>query len=189
MICGSTTGLRAIEKEDIRQMLEWRNFPQLRKYFREYRELNSINQKNWFENIVQKDRNIIMFSIVDLNSHTLIGTCGLCYIDWIQRNADFSLYIGADNIYIDEKFAPDAGTILIKYGFDELNLHRIYAEVFDFDTPKQKLMDILGFKHEGTLRETHWSDGKWNDSLVYGTLKSDKNHNNRYTHSPQLNDN
>jgi RimJ/RimL family protein N-acetyltransferase len=177
MIRGSFTGLRAIEKEDIRQMLEWRNLPQLRKYFREYRELNYINQESWFENIVQKDRNTIMFSIVDLNSDALIGACGLCYINWIQRNADFSLYIGAGNIYIDEKFAPDAGTVLIKYGFDELNLHRIYAEVFDFDSPKQKLMDLLGFKLEGTLRETYWSDGKWNNSLVYGTLNPDKTRN------------
>jgi len=173
MISGSVTGLRAIEKEDIFQLLEWRNLPGLRKYFREYRELNYMNQERWFENIVQKDRNTLMFSIVDRNSNALIGACGLCYIDWIQRNADFSLYIGAGNVYIDEKFAPDSGKILIRYGFDELNLHRIYAEVFEFDTPKQKLMDILGFKLEGTLRQTHWSEGKWNDSLVYGILKSD----------------
>lgn len=173
MINGSFTGLRAIEKEDIFQLLEWRNLPGLRKYFREYRELNYMNQESWFENIVQNDKNTLMFSIVDRNSDALIGACGLCYIDWLQRNADFSLYIGAGNVYIDEKFAPDAGKVLIRYGFDELNLHRIYAEVFEFDTPKQKLMDNLGFKLEGTLRETHWSEGKWNDSLVYGILKSD----------------
>lgn len=171
MIIGSTIGLRAIEKEDIGQLLEWRNLPQLRKYFREYRELNFANQEKWFENIIQKDRNTIMFSLVDLNSNVLIGACGLCYIDWIHKSADFSLYIGAGSQYIDEKFAPDAGTILIKYGFNEINLHRIYAEVFDFDTPKQKLMDLLGFKLEGTLRESHWSNGRWNDSLLYGILR------------------
>jgi len=173
MISGIITGLRAIEKKDIQQMLEWRNSPHLRKYFREYRELNSINQEKWFENIVLNDKNTLMFSIINLNNDELIGACGLCYINWIQRNADLSLYIGSGTIYIDEKFAPDAGKTLIRYGFDELNLHRIYAEVFDFDISKQKLMDNLGLKLEGTLRETHWYNGKWNDSLLYGILGSD----------------
>ena len=173
MISGKYIGLRAIEKEDLPMMLHWRNSPQFRRYFREYRELNIMNQESWFENVVQKDRNTIMFSIVDLKKGSLIGACGLCYIDWINRNADFSLYIGASEAYIDKKFAPDAGKILLKYGFNELNLHRVYAEVFDFDKPKHVLMKQLGFQLEGTHRETHWSDGTWNDSLIYGIIKND----------------
>lgn len=171
MISGKYVGLRAIEKEDLTLMLHWRNRPQFRQYFREYRELNFMNQELWFDNIVRKDRNIIMFSIVDLKSGNLLGACGLCYINWINRNADFSLYIGDSDAYIDKKFAPDAGKVLLNYGFNELNLHRVYAEVFDFDKPKQALMKHLGFRLEGTHRETHWSNGRWNDSLMYGILK------------------
>jgi RimJ/RimL family protein N-acetyltransferase len=173
MISGKYVGLRAIEKDDLQQMLHWRNLPQFRQYFREYRELNFMNQEYWFENIVQKDRNTIMFSIVDLKNGNLLGSCGLCYINWINRNADFSLYIGASDAYIDKKFAPDAGKVLLKYGFNELNLHRVYAEVFDFDTQKQALMKRLGFRLEGEHRETHWSEGRWNNLLMYGVLKND----------------
>ena len=108
MISGKYAGLRAIEKDDLPMMLHWRNRPQFRQYFREYRELNFMNQEHWFENIVLKNRNLIMFSIVDIKKGDLLGACGLCYINWINRNADFSLYIGVSDVYIDKKFASDA---------------------------------------------------------------------------------
>jgi hypothetical protein len=173
MLSGKYIGIKAIEREDLGQMLHWRNNPQFRQFFREYRELNLKNQEYWFENIVQKDQNMIMFSIVDLKNDNLLGACGFCYINWVNRNAEFSLYIGDSNVYIDQKFAPDAGNVLIKYGFNELNLHRIYAEAFDFDKLKQGLLKSLKFQLEGRHRETQWSNGQWYDSLVFGLLKRD----------------
>jgi len=55
MIKGQHTALRAIEREDLLHLLSWRNEPDLRKYFREYRELNYQQQMNWFESKVNND--------------------------------------------------------------------------------------------------------------------------------------
>ena len=74
-----------------------------------------------------------------------MGACGLCYIDWINRNADFSIYIGKDDLYIDEKYAIDAAQLMMKYGFEELNLHRLWAEIYNFDELKKIMFDKLGF--------------------------------------------
>ena len=49
MLIGKYTGLRALEISDLEKLLEWRNQPEYRRFFREYRELNSENQKRWFE--------------------------------------------------------------------------------------------------------------------------------------------
>lgn len=171
MIKGHKTYLRAIEEGDLKQLLEWRNKPQLRKFFREYRELSWDQQIWWYENIVLKDDKVRMFSILDENKK-LLGACGLCYINWVDRNADFSIYLGASDIYIDDDLAVDAAKSLIKYGFEELNLHRLWAEIYDFDKPKSKMFDTLGFKLDGRHRETHWTDGKWCDSLFFSLLES-----------------
>lgn len=171
MLTGKTVGLRAIEQEDLSLLMIWRNQPEYRKYFREYRELSSLHQENWFENKVMKDSNTEMFSIIDLVSDELIGACGLCYIDWINRNADFSIYIGKDHLYIDEVYAIDAARVMIKYGFEELNLHRLWAEIYDFDVKKQRMFETLGFSFEGRHKEQHWTEGKWCDSLYYGYVK------------------
>ncbi len=91
MLKGNLVGLRAIEKTDLTQLLQWRNIPEFRRFFREYRELSNENQLLWFEKYVMDDPNTIMFAIVELATEKLIGACGLCYIDWVNRNAAFSI--------------------------------------------------------------------------------------------------
>lgn len=173
MLKGKYVGLRAIEESDLSQLLLWRNHPNYRRYFREYRELSQTNQRNWFDSKVLNDKSTEMFSIVDVNTGELLGACGLCYIDWINRNADFSIYIGKDDLYIDEKYAIEAAQIMMKYGFEELNLHRLWSEIYSFDEAKKVMFDRLGFKLEGVHKETHWTEGKWCDSLFYGYVMHD----------------
>ena len=62
MLKGQYVGLRAIERGDLPQLLTWRNQPEYRRYFREYRELSSVNQAEWFESRVVHDRNTVMFA-------------------------------------------------------------------------------------------------------------------------------
>ena len=173
MLKGKYVGLRAIEESDLSQLLLWRNQPNYRRFFREYRELSQTNQRNWFDSKVLNDKSTEMFSIVDINTGELLGACGLCYIDWINRNADFSIYIGKDDLYIDERYAIEAAQIMMKYGFEELNLHRLWSEIYSFDEAKKVMFDRLGFKLEGVHKETHWTEGRWCDSLFYGYVMHD----------------
>ncbi|WP_134683509.1 GNAT family N-acetyltransferase [Brevibacillus migulae] len=170
MLKGEYTGLRAIERYDLASLLKWRNNPDFRLFFREYRELSCENQNEWFEKKVVDDMRTKMFAIVDIQSDELIGACGLCYIDWINRSADFSIYIGKDDLYIDECYAVDAAKVLEKYGFEELNLHRLWAEVYSIDSKKIDFFRTLRFTLEGTFKETHWTQGKWVDSLFFAKL-------------------
>ncbi|AVK98341.1 GNAT family N-acetyltransferase [Lysinibacillus sphaericus] len=170
MLKGNLVGLRAIEKTDLTQLLQWRNNPEFRRFFREYRELNSENQLLWFEKYVINDPNTIMFAIVELATEKLIGACGLCYIDWVNRNADFSIYIGKNNLYIDASFAIEAAQLMEKYGFEELNLHRLWAEIYSIDEAKIKFFKELEFTQEGRFKDTHWTEGKWVDSVYYGKI-------------------
>ena len=66
-----------------------------------------------------------------------MGACGLCYIDWINRSADFSIYIGYKDLYIDDIYAIEAGVLLKDYGLNILNLHRLWAEIYSIDNKKK----------------------------------------------------
>jgi RimJ/RimL family protein N-acetyltransferase len=114
-----------------------------------------------------------MFSIIDNIKHILIGACGLCYIDWLRRSADLSIYIGYKDAYLND-LAKESAMILIKYGFNELGLHRIWAEVYSHDLKKQNFFESLGFTLDGKFRESHWSEERWLDSLYYSLLSTDK---------------
>ncbi|MGF1464191.1 MAG: GNAT family N-acetyltransferase [Maricaulaceae bacterium] len=170
MLKARRTGLRAIEPTDLEPLRAWRNDPDLRQYFREYREISPDSQKRWYDTVVLGDDRTRMFAIVELTSGRLLGACGLCWIDWLRRSADFSIYIGADGLYIDEVFATEAARLLLRYGFDELGLHRVWAEIYAIDAPKREFLPSLGFQLEGRLREAHFTNGQWVDSLFYGLL-------------------
>jgi len=168
--------LRAIETEDLPALKNWRNDKELRKHFREYRELNNENQLRWFEKKVVQDNSTIMFAICDKDNR-LIGACGLCYINWIQRSADLSLYVGLDGLYIDEEgFAEDATKALMKYAFHELGLVKIWTEIYEYDIKKKSLLSKLGFSVDGLLRKQHFYDGTWWNSILLSIIDEDYNH-------------
>tara|TARA_R110002033_G_scaffold139077_1_gene178248 strand:+ start:4129 stop:4665 length:537 start_codon:yes stop_codon:yes gene_type:complete len=175
MIKGKKVGLRALEREDLKYLRDWRNKEDFRRNFREVRELSLTDQEKWFESIQNTKHINFMFTIVDLETNEPIGAAGLLYINWINRSADFSFYIGKDDIYIDDKDASlEAVNLLIKYGFNNLNLNKIWMELYEFDTKK---IDIFtkkfNFKQDGLLRENCFEDGKYWDSYLISLLSKD----------------
>ncbi len=174
MIKGEKVYLVSIEREDLPFLRVWRNRTDYRKYFREYKEISSDMQNSWFENNVLKDPSTIMFSIKDIKTNELLGCCGLCYINWVHRNADLSLYIGWNNEYIDQKgFAEESCKLLFNYGFKELGLQKIWTEIYEFDNKKYELYHKMGFHDDGILRNQYFYDGKWWNSYIMSLLATE----------------
>lgn len=172
MIKGDLVGLRAVEKEDLALLRDWRNIPEFRRNFREVRELNLTNQEKWFERSCVNNLNDFMFVIVRLSNNKPIGACGLLYINWIIRSADFSFYIGDNQSYIDsEGYAKDAANLLINYGFNNLNLHKIWMELYEFDKLKLDFFqNEFNFQVDGKLRDNCFEDGKYWDSYIISKI-------------------
>lgn len=170
VLTGRSTRLRAIAREDLPQLLAWRNDPDLRRHFREYRELTTESQDRWFNEIVIADSRTEMFAIEDADGR-LIGCGGLCYIDWVNGTADLSIYVGIDGLYIDGVLAPDAAMLLLTFAFETLDLARIWTEIYEYDGRKRAMLEGLGFLLEGVHREHHVEDGKRHDSLFFGLLR------------------
>lgn len=167
MLKGKKIYLDTVEPDDLEQLRKWRNLPNFRKYFREYQEINSDMQKKWYDAKVVNDNSTLMFAIRDNKTQELLGCCGLCYINWVHRNSDLSLYIGKDDSYIDDEgIAEEACQLLFDYGFKELNLKKIWTELYEFDNKKIELYQKLGMTIDGTWRDQYFYDGKWWDSKL-----------------------
>lgn len=174
MLKGNLVYLCALERTDLPYFMEWRNRPEFRKHFREYREINSDMQNSWYEKKVLGDPGTIMFAIRSVKDDELLGCCGLCYINWVHRNSDLSLYIGKDYAYIDELgYARESCELLFDYGFMELGLEKIWSELYEFDEKKITLYQELGMQIDGTLRNQYYYDGKWWDSKLLSILSGE----------------
>ena len=174
MIKGNIVGLRAVERSDLSLLRDWRNITTFRRNFREIRELSMANQEAWYAK-VSTNPNDFMFIIEKLDDQTPIGACGLLYTNWIIRSADFSFYIGHEQSYIDnEGLAEESAKLLIEYGFNNLNLHKIWMELYEFDHKKIKFFtEKFNFNQDGMLRDNCFEDGKYWNSVILSLLQNE----------------
>jgi hypothetical protein len=171
MLKGKKVTLHLPEEKHLKKMLEWRNDPNLRQFFREYRELSYEHQVKWWKDKALSDDSWQYFVMKPNGEDKIIGVIGLVYIHPIYKTAEFAISIGDEN-YRNGGFGSDALRTIIKYGFEELNLNRIWCEVYS----NNKAIDVyrhIGFKDEGLLRQTVYKNGQYHDSYILGMLKDE----------------
>ena len=115
----------------------------------------------WFEGL-SGDQSRIMFAVME--GVTIAGVCGLTGIDYINRRAEFSLYI--DPSRHRTGLGSAALKSLVSFGFNTLGLNLIWGESFD-GNPAIKMFERVGFEREGTRREFYFRDGKFIDAHLF----------------------
>lgn len=171
MIKGNKVYFTAINRGSLKQLMEWRNSPELRKYFREYREISDAMQEAWYNTRVLNNDKQIDFEIHDIESGKLIGHCALCYISWINRTAELAIYIG-DHNFRNGGYGKDTLKLLMDYAFKTANLNRVWCEVFS-NNEAINVYRKIGFKDEGKLRQHHYENGEYIDCYMLGLLKDE----------------
>jgi RimJ/RimL family protein N-acetyltransferase len=103
---------------------------------------------------------------------TIIGVAG--FDDIIKENQVATLFIGLGSENERGKgYGTETMRLLLKYGFENLNFHRIQLNVLEFNDKAIALYEKCGFKKEGIFREFVLRDGKRYNLLLYGLLKSE----------------
>ena len=173
MLKTERTVLVALEEENIPTIKEWRSMESAHKSTREYRLLNTVSQKNQFRDMhLARQFTRIMFGISNKNKK-LLGIAGLTSIDWKNRNSEISLYMPKRR-WQSSKEAEDAIRMLEEYGFEELNLHRLYAEIEDLKE-NASLFTKTEFINEGRMKQRIKKGGQWQDTLIYSKLAEEYN--------------
>jgi [ribosomal protein S5]-alanine N-acetyltransferase len=107
------------------------------------------------------------FAVVLRERGELCGACGLI-INSRDANAELGYWIGVP--YWCQGYATEAAREVMRYGFEELGLHRIYAAHFRSNPASGRVLQKIGMSYEGTLREHHRKWGEYEDRVEYGLL-------------------
>tara|TARA_A100001391_G_C4963794_1_gene250721 strand:+ start:166 stop:696 length:531 start_codon:yes stop_codon:yes gene_type:complete len=161
-----------IELEDIETIRKWRNNQNIQKYLREYRLFSKYQKKEWYSSMI-KDNKFEMFLIKDNNRKESVGVCGVTYIDWVNRHADIHLYIGTEEVWIDNFYCPTALKLTLEYAFNTLNLNKVWAEIYEIDSKKLNFFKNKGFKVDACLRQHYYYKGKYYDSHILSLLRGE----------------
>jgi len=113
--------------------------------------------------------NVRLFGIFLPDATIPIGEAAFQGIDWKNRSALYSILIG-DPEFRGRGLGTEATMLMVSYGFDDLNLHRIEALVLAGNGAAIRCLHKVGFVQEGIKREAIWKDGKWHDVILFGKL-------------------
>lgn len=69
--------------------------------------------------------------------------------------------------------ASEATAALVKFGFDELRAHRLWAHVFVGNTASERVLRKLGFRYEGCALQAFFVREKWFDLQTFAMLRSE----------------
>jgi RimJ/RimL family protein N-acetyltransferase len=102
----------------------------------------------------------------------LIGVVTLTVTNWELGQAELGYRLGP--AWWGQGYASQAAQALVAFGFSSIGFHRIYALCHPENIGSQRVMEKIGMRYEGHLREDFRNrDGTWRDSLLYAILEQD----------------
>jgi len=169
-IVGATIRLRPLEKRDIELKVKWYNDPEVNKTLILNEKLALDKSLEWFDKAVCNDSRRDF--IIETKDGEPVGLIGLLGIDRRHGTAECFCVIGEKKFW-GKGIGTEAHSLLIQWAFDELNLHKIWAVVYTNNAAVLKIIEKLGFKVEGTLREEKYIGGKRIDLFRIGLLRNE----------------
>lgn len=160
-----TIRLRPLSESDKSQAFLWRNDPSIYKWCRQAEPISLDHHREYWAR-VEKDPHTRMYGVVA--DDVLVGVCGLTSIDWINRRAEFSLYIGPE--HQGKGLGKLALETLCRHGFDVLNLNLIWGEAFE-GNPALDTFQKVGFIEEGRRRQFYYREGNYVDAILFSLTR------------------
>lgn len=114
---------------------------------------------------------LVRLGMIRKDDNVFLGSCILFHFDEGCRRAEIGYDM--DAAYWGQGYMQEALTALLDYGFDQLNLNRVEADIHPDNEGSAKILERLSFIREGYLRERWIIEGQVSDSALYGLLRKD----------------
>lgn len=178
-LMGETCTLRTFHEGDAKQLARlmarnkyfWSTFEPLHHdYF--------YTEEAQYQKIVESLQMMAMrreftFGVFTPDGKQLIGHISLYAIKRLPYSSAFIGY-ALDEHYTGRGIATEAVKLVLKFAFETLNLHRIEAFIAPENAKSIRVVEKVGFKREGLMRELLYINGKWVDHYMYALLEHER---------------
>jgi len=164
--------LRKLRLEDAKDIFEYASDPETTKYvtWETHKSIeDSINFiKSSLANYNKKE--VIDWGIVYKENNKLIGTCGY-FLRALEQHSRAEIGYVIGKKYWGRGIATEAVKEVIRFGFEKMNLNRIQAMCIPDNIGSYRVMEKVGMKYEGVIREYMYIKGKFQDLKLYSILR------------------
>ena len=173
MYSGTLVRLRAYRKDDIPLAQELFNDSEMKTNLAPgipY-PFTLEDEEKWFAtNSASHD--IYSFAVETLENGIFLGGCGVNAIDWKNSRVTIGIAI-VNKEYLGKGYGTDALRVLIRFIFNEMNIHKINLYVYAFNERAIKSYKKCGFVVEGTKRQEIFKNGTYHDEIHMGLLREE----------------
>jgi RimJ/RimL family protein N-acetyltransferase len=116
-------------------------------------------------------RELFQWGIADATTNAIIGTCTLTHCSTSHQRSEIGFAIRQERW--GQGLGSEAVAAIVAFAFDTLGLHRIEADVDPRNERSLRLLERLGFRREGLMRERYYINGERQDAVVMGLLHAE----------------
>ncbi|MHC1708966.1 MAG: GNAT family N-acetyltransferase [Methanomassiliicoccales archaeon] len=172
MLGGDLVGLMPLQTTDELALYKWFNDPRVRKASGRptWKPAYSLEQVQDLikDKMAQPSRFDLV--VVELRTERPMGLIELSHIQPMSDSAQISLIWGEKS---DEELVTESLILAAGYAFNSQGLHRLWTRVPAREKGMIGTFRKVGFKEEGLLREDHFGDGTWQDSVLLSLLSAE----------------
>ena len=114
-------------------------------------------------------RTLFQWGVALAPGSPVIGTCTLCAFHEESGRAELGFALG--RAHQRQGYMTEALSTLLDFAFGPLGLRRLEADIDPRNGPSLRLVERLGFRREGLLRERWLTAGEVQDSVFCGLLR------------------
>jgi RimJ/RimL family protein N-acetyltransferase len=175
MIEGKLINLRALDIGDGDRYVDWLNDTEVTRHLNRRYQIPRLAEENYL-----RERGVQQMGFgpsggnfaIETKEGVHIGSIGFHYVNPENRKATLGVVIG-DKRYWSKGYGTDAMLTLLRFGFEEMNLHRIDLSVDEDNERGIACYRKCGFVEEGRLRQERYSRGGYRDQLWMGLLREE----------------
>lgn len=156
--------LRSLHMEDANHMMEYINDEEISTNFKFTRYPFSVDSFKSFIQSSWKDKDNVHFAIEDEDGE-YAGTVSLKNINAIDKTAEYAIVTRKK--FWGSGIAKEATSKIIEYGFNTLNLRKIYLNVLSTNERANKFYKKFGLEFEGTFKKHIFVNGEYSDLNWY----------------------
>lgn len=127
--------------------------------------------KMFLQQQAEKPRRKFQLAITLQGEDRAIGTCGIRRSSENDFEADIGFELAPE--HWGQGVATEAAQAIVNYGFSELKLHRISSWCIADNTASARVLEKVGLRPEGRLRDNEYFKDRWWDTLLFGMLVDD----------------
>jgi RimJ/RimL family protein N-acetyltransferase len=163
--------LRELVADDLEAMLAYRADPRYGEYYAPDDVLPDRTHdllQMFLARQKEEPRTKFQLAVILKSDNHLIGNCGIRMKSTDAIDGDIGYELSPD--HWGQGYTTEAAQAIVKFGFSELNLHRIWSWCIADNHWSVRVLEKLGMRQEGRLRENEYFKGRWWDTLVFAIL-------------------